>query len=173
MRYLLFRVLPIYYSFLSGAFVSISANLFTGIYGSDSQPAKINILLLSAGLALLSSLLWIVVAIIADDARGTRASLANTGLGVGEAEKTVIATFGSRALLALAGALLLAAASLSVLLQQPKDKNRIDSPVRNESIESPKTVKSQSTELTAKALPAASSPLPAKSVSAPISGVSR
>ena len=163
MSRLLFRVLPIYYSFLSGAFVSISANLFTGIYGSDSPPAKINILLLSAGLALLSSLLWIVVAIIADDARGTKINLLNTGLPLGEAEGTVIATFGSRALVALVGALVLAALSLAVLIRQPRGADKIDSQTQTESKISSEASGSQPDGAVAKAASQSSAPLAAGS----------
>lgn len=173
MNRLLFRVLPIYYSFLSGAFVSIAANLFTGIYGSDSPPAKINILLLSAGLALLSSLLWIVVAIIADDARGTRVSLSNTGLAVAEADATIIATFGSRALAALIGALFLAAASLTVLIQQPKDAAKVDSRAQAESKVNPQVAGSQASGIAAKTASVSSVPLAAISASASASAASR
>ncbi len=173
MKRLLFRVLPTYYSFLGGIFVSIAANLFTGIYGSDSPPAKINILLLSAGLALLSSLLWIVVAIIADDARGTRASLTSTGLAVAEADTTVVAIFGSRALLALIVALFLATTSLIVLIQQPKDAPKVESQTQTEFKANPQVAGSQASGIAAKIPLAAFVPLAARSASASASAASK
>ena len=120
----LFRILPIYYSFLSGVFVSVAANLFTGVFGSDSPPAKINIVLLSAGLALLSSLLWIVFAMIADDARNTVASFVKSGLDVSGARAAVADSLGRRAALCFLSAVGVAVLSLIVLVGQPAEAHK-------------------------------------------------
>ena len=107
--------MPIYYSFLSGVFVSVAANLFTGVFGSDVLPAKTFTVLWSSAFALLSSILWSVVAITVDEARTMMFELAHIEVEKSEAESVAVKSFGTRALWSFIGALTLAALSLFTL----------------------------------------------------------
>ena len=51
-----------YYSFLSGVFISVSINLYTGVFSGDDIPARWMVLLASALLTLVSSLFWAIIA---------------------------------------------------------------------------------------------------------------
>jgi len=52
------RIDPLAYSFISGVFVSIAANLFTGVFGGDSVPVRAGQILFAASLALVASCSW-------------------------------------------------------------------------------------------------------------------
>lgn len=69
MRVVLIRVDPLAYSFLSGIFVSVAANLFTGIYGGESLPNGHSRVLFAAALALVSGCLWMYAGYLVSGAR--------------------------------------------------------------------------------------------------------
>ena len=54
----LLRIDPLVYSFISGVFVSIAANLFTGLFGGDFVPARAGQILFASTLALVASCSW-------------------------------------------------------------------------------------------------------------------
>lgn len=49
---------PLLYSFLGGVFVSISANVFTGVFGGDTIPERSTQLLAASGLLFFAGSLW-------------------------------------------------------------------------------------------------------------------
>lgn len=51
-----------YYSFLSGVFISLAANLLTGVVAADDPPNKASLLLASAALCFVSSIFWLMLA---------------------------------------------------------------------------------------------------------------
>ena len=113
---IVFRIDPLTYSFASGIFVSIAANLFTGVYSTDTAPMRIHALLLSAGLALASGIAWIFVASEVEKFGRLVARMIGTGLSIEQAESDVASTRGATAQTAVVAAIALAIACLAVLI---------------------------------------------------------
>ena len=109
------RILPTYYSFLSGVCVSVAANLFTGVFGSDTLPTKTQAILLSAAFAFFSSLAWLLVAIVVEEVRGTISALVKAGVDVDKAKLAAIQSTGGRIMLAVGLALTLTTICFVVL----------------------------------------------------------
>lgn len=116
LRRIVFRIDPLTYSFASGIFVLIAANLFTGVYSSDIAPVRIHSLLSSAGLALASGVAWIFVASEVEKFGRLVARMIGTGLSIEQAESDVASTRGATAQVAVVAALTLAMACLAVLI---------------------------------------------------------
>lgn len=65
----LLRLNPAYYSFVSGIFISVSINLYTGIFSSNDIPLTWLTLLISAVATLVSSIFWTLIALDLDRLR--------------------------------------------------------------------------------------------------------
>lgn len=50
-----------YYSFLSGVFIAVSVNLYTGVFSGDRIPVRWSIILMSSLLTFVSAFFWILV----------------------------------------------------------------------------------------------------------------
>src|SRR5438067_1285192 len=65
MRSMILRLLRVnanFYYFLSGVFLTISINLYTGIFSSNELPGRWKVLITSIILTLVSSLFWSAIA---------------------------------------------------------------------------------------------------------------
>ena len=65
MEFLLLRLAKVssnYYSFISGVFIALSINLYTGIFSGEQVPTRWRIILASSVLAFVSSVCWSIVA---------------------------------------------------------------------------------------------------------------
>lgn len=58
----LFNLSPNFYAFLGGVYVSTAVNLYTGVFAGEAIPTRWRTILLSALLALVSGILWSVIA---------------------------------------------------------------------------------------------------------------
>lgn len=50
-----------YYSFLSGVFIAVSVNLYTGVFSGDQVPLRWTLILVSSLLTFVSAFFWILV----------------------------------------------------------------------------------------------------------------
>ena len=111
------------YSFLSGAFISVSVNLYTGILSSDVAPARWKLVLVATVLTGLSSLAWALLFWRLDELQriyaNTKGSLANPmeawELLIGHRRRRLLALFVAATLAALLGLL-----ALPIGIQIPK-----------------------------------------------------
>lgn len=110
----LFRISPIFYSFLSGLFITVSVNIYTSIYSPDVLSKYYKALLISSGFCLASGIILIILSIKLDSLQSL-AKKAPNGYDKGSVwqgllnkdKQRLVAFLISAILLALIGMLLL------------------------------------------------------------------
>jgi uncharacterized membrane protein len=112
---LLVRVESTHYSFLSGVFIALGVNLYTGVFASDTVPRRWLIILMAAGLSAVSSVAWMLLSWTCDPIQKTASYAKPKGVDRDDTYRALVKSHQYRILLYFAIAVIAAGVAMAVL----------------------------------------------------------